>query len=44
MSEVTTAAVPVLGPTQRIEGGWRVHSTGRLNVDILRMLGANLRW
>ena len=43
MSDVRTPTVPVVGPPQRIEGGWRVHSTARFHVDILRMLGANLR-
>ena len=43
VSEVTTPAVPVLGPTHRIPGGWRVHSADRFHVDILRMLGANFR-
>ena len=44
MSGVTTAAVRVLGPTQRIEGGWRVHSTARYHVDIMQMLGPTSGW
>ena len=43
MSKAKTSAAPVLGPIQRIQGGWRVHSTARFHVDILKMLGANLR-
>ena len=43
--ETATAApgVPVVGPVQRVEGGWRVRSTNQFHVDVLRMLGGNLR-
>ena len=43
MSEAMDATAPILGPIQRIDRGWRVHSTTRFYVDILRMLGGNLR-
>ena len=32
-----------VGAVQRIDGGWRVRSTALFHVDILRMLGGNLR-
>lgn len=31
------------GPLVRIEGGWRVWSSARFHVDVLAMLGGNLR-
>lgn len=42
-TEAPAPDAPVLGSVQRIEGGWRVRSTDRFHVDILRMMGQNLR-
>lgn len=39
----TVAGAPSVDRVQRIEGGWRIRSTERFHVDILRMLGGNLR-
>lgn len=36
-------AQSTVGVVQRIDGGWRVRSTVLFHVDILRMLGGNLR-
>jgi len=43
MSRAISSATSVVGPIQRINGGWRIHSTARFHVDILKMLGWNLR-
>lgn len=36
-------AQSTVGAVQRLDGGWRVRSTELFHVDILRMLGGNLR-